>query len=114
VSASKKIRVTIPARIERIDWADHKVVYIDGRGDRLPMTKVIEIVEAEVLVEVDLPEIIAQIAQTALYNAGKKATMLNGNIRAKVLTVTSEEEIREPTNWKKYDEKEEDDDPEGA
>lgn len=95
----KTITVTTESRIERIRWADHKLV--DDGSDyksRRPMTKVTEIIRGEVEVQLDLAEIVVEIARQALRNTRPKATILSGKIRARVLT-SQTDETREPSGW---------------
>ena len=94
----KTITVTVPARHERARWTDNKFIEFGQYKERRPMTRTTTIEAGPVLVEIDIAEIVANIAATAMYNRGKNATALNGKIRAKVLEVETTETI-EPSIW---------------
>jgi hypothetical protein len=97
-SSAKKITVTVPAVVHDTKLEDEIFHEFGAAKERHWTTKVTTTQTGSVLVEVDLAEIVATIAQTALYNSGKRASLLNGSIRAKVLEVESQEE-REPSAW---------------
>ncbi len=94
----KTITVKIDSSIERVRWTDHKATDEDEFRSRRPMTKVTETIRGEVEVELDLAEIVLDLAAQALHNKGPKASALSGKIRARVLT-SHVDEKREPTQW---------------
>lgn len=97
----KTITVTVQASIEGRSWADNELIDEGGREHSVPMTKITTTTSGDVLVEVDLAEIVLEVARTALSNIGKRATKFDGKIRAKVLTSKTEEE-RSPSRWVDY------------
>ncbi len=97
-NTKRTITVTVPARHETTRWTDETFIEFGQYEERRPMTRTTTVETGPVLVEIDVAQIAAEIAASAMYNAGKKAGWLRGSIRAKVLEV-EKTETTEPSIW---------------
>lgn len=98
MTSKKTITVTVPTSYTRKLWTGNDFIEFGQHKERRPMTQTTTTEAGHVLVEVDIDQIIRDVAVTAMENRTKKATALAGRIRAKVLDVDTTETV-EPSHW---------------
>jgi len=98
MTAKKLITVTVPASYERKLWTGNEFIEFGQHRERVPMTRTTTVQAGRVLVEVDIAQIVADVAVTAMENKTKRATALAGRIRATVLEHDTTETV-EPSHW---------------
>lgn len=97
-SAKRTITVTVQASVEKPRWTDNDFIEYGQHKERRPMTQTKTAESGSVLVEIDVAQIVADVAHTAMYNSTKKATALSGRIRARVLEHETTTTV-EPSAW---------------
>ena len=93
-------RTLAGATAKRIGHDDYRKIKTRHYSQTVPMVEVIETITGSVTIEIDVEQILADMASQALKNKSGKAVGFSGRIRAQTLTKKTDVE-RKPSRWAK-------------